>query len=79
MSVDDMITISGGDMSSGRVACDSDNSGAMTDGTLYKSPEIGVTYTEIVDNKMKMDVVYAVAPVTGDTQGAVDFYLQVVD
>ena len=79
LSVDEMITISGGSMTDGRVRCSVDNASAMTNGTLYSSDSTGSSYSELSGTQMKMDVVYAATPVTGDTQGAVDFYLQVVD
>jgi len=51
----------------------------MTDGLLYRTYTTGSNYLALVGNQMRMDVVYAMTPVVGDTQGAVDFYLQVVD
>jgi len=78
LDVNEMITISAADMTSGRVNCATDAS-TMTDGILYGTNSTGSSYSEIVSEQMTMDVVYGGTPVTGDTQGAVDFYLQVVD
>jgi len=78
LSEDDMITVSGADMTgSGVAACQADNSGELTDGTLYDTATTGSSYSQIVGNKMKMTVGYGT--LTTDTQGEVDFYLQVVD
>ena len=75
LDVTDMITISGGTMTAGRVSCDT-NTTEMTNGKLYESYAVGTNYVQLVANQMKMNVVYAA---TSDTQGAVDFYLQVVN
>lgn len=54
------------------------NAATMTDGTLWQTNSPGSAYTELVGTQMKMTVVYD-ASITSDTQGEVDFYLQVVD
>jgi len=78
LSEDDMITVSGADMTgSGIAACQADNSGELTDGTLYNTATTGSSYSQIVGNKMKLTVGYGT--LTTDTQGDVDFYLQIVD
>jgi hypothetical protein len=80
LSASNMITISGADMTgSGVATCNTDDSGEMTNGKLYDTATAGSSYNQLVGNKMKMTVEYAVGPLVGDTQGAVDFYLQVVD
>lgn len=78
LSVTDMITISGADMTSGAATCNTQTS-EMTNGKLYQTNTTGSTYTQLVAEMLKMTVEYAVTPVTSDTQGAIDFYLQVVD
>ena len=50
----------------------------MTNGKLYGTTTIGSSYVQIVGEEMTMTVTYDVTPVVSDTQGAVDFYLQVV-
>ena len=48
----------------------------MTNGKLYETASTGSGYSQMVTRELKMSVTYGCA---GDTQGAVDFYLQVVD
>jgi len=55
------------------------NGTEMTDGKLYESSTVGSGYSQAVAQQMTMKVLYDVTPVTSDTQGAIDFYLQVVD
>jgi len=80
LATDDMITISldnglpGGPSNS--LFCRT-NGTTMTDGTLYQTTSPGSSYTEITNTQMKMTVSYGA--LVSDTQGAVDFYLQVVD
>jgi len=78
LSVDDMITIDASGISGHTLVLNTDTN-EMTDGLLYRTTSTGSSYTTMVGNQMRMDVVYAMTPVVGDTQGAVDFYLQVVD
>ena len=75
LAATDMITISGGTMSAGRVSVES-NTTEMTNGKLYESYAVGTNYIQLVANQMKMEVEYAL---NMPTQGEVDFYLQVVD
>jgi len=72
LEVDEMITISGADMTNGSLDVMT-NAVAMTDGTLY-SNNAG-TYTELTNEQIKGTVTYGTQ--TSDTQGAVDFYLQI--
>jgi len=74
LAVDEMIT-----MISGHTLLLNTDLHEMTDGLLYRTYTTGSNYLALVGNQMRMDVVYAMTPVVGDTQGAVDFYLQVVD
>ena len=78
LQVDDMITISldNGNGPPNYVSCDTDTA-SMTNGTLWQTATTGSGYTEIVTTQMKMTVGYGT--LTTDTQGEVDFYLQVVD
>ena len=55
------------------------NTAGMTDGTLYQTSSPGSSYSEISGEQMKMSVSYGTVTTTTDTQGAVDFYLQVVN
>jgi hypothetical protein len=75
LAATDMITISGGTMTAGRVSCDT-NTTEMTNGILWESYAVGTNYVQLVANQMKMEVEYAL---NMPTQGEVDFYLQVVD
>jgi hypothetical protein len=75
---DYMLTISGADMSTGSIAC-STNLTEMSDGKLYQTNSTGSSYTQLVANMMKMNVAYGTVTTASDTQGEIDFYLQVVD
>ena len=75
LSVDDMITIDASGISGHTLNLNTDTN-EMTDGLLWRTTSTGSSYTSIVGNQMRMDVVYDVGP---PTQGEVDFYLQVVD
>jgi hypothetical protein len=78
LSAGDMITISGGDMSSGNAACQTQTS-EMSNGKLYSTNSTGSSYSQLVANEMKMSVGYGTVTTTSDTTGEIDFYLQVVD
>jgi hypothetical protein len=71
-----MITINSDDLTSGQVNVESLNAD-ITNGLCYQKD--GGVYSQIITCAFRMNVEYACTPVTGDTQGAVDFYLQVVD
>lgn len=74
LSAGDMITLSGSGVSS---ACNVYvQTTEMTNGKLYETTTTGSNYSQMVTRELKMTVTYGCA---GDTQGAVDFYLQVVD
>ena len=75
LAATNMITISGADMTAGRVSCDT-NTTEMTNGKLYESYAVGTNYVQLVANQMKMEVEY---DLNMPTQGELDFYLQVVD
>jgi hypothetical protein len=77
LSAGDMITISGADMTGGSGTCLTQTT-EMTNGKLYDTNSTGSSYSQIVANEMTMTVLYDVS-VNTDTQGAIDFYLQVVN
>lgn len=79
LAVDDMICIAldNGATGANQVGC-ATNAAGMTNGTLWQANAPAGPYTEIVNEQMKMTVLYG-ATITTDTQGAVDFYLQVVN
>jgi len=58
LDVTDMITISGGTMTAGRVSCDT-NDTEMTNGKVWESYAVGTNYAQLTNNQMKIDVVYA--------------------
>ena len=76
---DDMITCcldNGTGTASNTITCVM-GSGTMTNGTLYKATACGSGYAEVSGEQFKMTATYGTF--TSDTQGEVDFYLQVVD
>lgn len=82
LSTDDMITVSldnGTGGASNSLQVQTDDGSAMTDGTLYQTGTPGSSYTELSGESLKMQVSYGTVTTTTDTQGAVDFYLQVVN
>jgi len=76
MVADYMICLNSTDMSAGSVAVQSYNTD-IANGLLYLL-ESGV-YNLKTNRSMTGTITYACSPVTTDTQGVVDFYLQVVD
>jgi len=76
------VTLSAGDMitlmaDSVTATCQIHGQGTeMTNGKLYQTTTPGSGYSQVVTRELQMTVTYGCA---GDTQGAVDFYLQVVD
>ena len=78
MATNDMIMVSfaNGDIGSAVIKC-STNTGDITNGELWD--EYNSVYSQKGVASMKQIITYNCTPVTGDTQGAVDFYLQVVD
>jgi len=78
MVADDMIMVSfaNGDIGSAVIKC-STNNGNITNGEEWE--EYGSVYQQKEIASMKQIITYSCVPVTGDTQGVVDFYLQVVD
>ena len=77
LSAGDMITLSAAGIT-GAIAPQTQTT-EMTNGKLYDTGTTGSSYSQIVANEMRMSVTYACSAVTSDTQGEVDFYLQVVD
>ena len=77
LSAGDMITISAAGITNSTAK--TVNTTEMTNGKLYDTATTGSSYSQMTTQQMTMTVTYACAPVTSDTQGAVDFYLQVVD
>jgi len=74
LSAGDMITIAATNVT---LMCNIHNQTTeMTNGKLYETASTGSAYSQMVTKELKMTVTYGSA---GDTQGAVDFYLQVVD
>lgn len=71
-----MITLNSDDLLTGQVDMESLNAD-ITDGLCYM--KIAGVWSQIITCAIKMNVTYACTPVVGDTQGEVDFYLQVVD
>jgi len=79
LATDDMITITldnGTGGASNSLFCRT-NGTTMTDGILYGTSTAGSSYSELTNTQMKMTVGYGA--LVSDTQGDVDFYLQVVD
>jgi len=77
LSAGDMITISAAGVTNSTAK--TVNNTEMTNGKLYDTATTGSSYSQMTTQQMTMTVTYACAPFTSDTQGAVDFYLQVVD
>jgi len=77
LSAGDMITISAAGITNSTAK--TVNTTEMTNGKLYDTSTTGSGYSQMTTQQMTMTVTYACAPVTSDTQGAVDFYLQVVN
>lgn len=75
LSAGDMITLSAADMTGGAIDNNIQDT-EMTNGMLFETTSTGSSYVQMVAKQMRMEVTYAAAT---DTQGAVDFYLQVVD
>jgi hypothetical protein len=75
LAATNMITIAATDVTGGFVTCNTQTT-EMTNGKLYETNSTGSAYSQLVANEMKMTVDYDCST---DTQGAVDFYLQVVD
>lgn len=82
LSVDDMITIDASGISGHTLVLNTDTN-EMTDGLLFRTTTAGdfniPPASTMVGNQMRMDVLYGTTGTTTDTQGEVDFYLQVVD
>ena len=78
LEVTDMLTITGTDVIGGALTVQS-NTSEMTNGKLYSTTSTGSGYSQDVANEIKISVDYGTVTTTTDTQGAVDFYLQVVN
>ena len=70
------LSLSSEDLTAGQVDMESMNAD-ISNGICYQ--KIGTTWSQIITAAIKMNVTYNCTPVTTDTVGAVDFYLQVVD
>jgi hypothetical protein len=77
LSAGDMITISAAGITNSTAI--TVNTTEMINGKLYDTSTTGSGYSQMTTQQMQMTVTYACAPVTSDTVGAVDFYLQVVN
>ena len=77
LSAGDMITISAEGIT-GSIEIRSQGT-EMTNGKMYETASTGSSYSQMVGQEMQMTVTYACVPLGTDTQGVVDFYLQVVD
>jgi hypothetical protein len=75
LAATDMITIAGAFTNAGTTD-QRTQATEMTNGKLYATSTVGSGYGQLVGEEMTMTVSYNL---TTDTQGAVDFYLQVVD
>jgi len=78
LAASDMITLACTNVVSGQIAIATQTT-EMTNGKLYESYSTGSSYSQVVGKELRMTVEYDVSAVTTDTQGEVDFYLQVVD
>ena len=77
LSAGDMITISAAGIT-GSIEIRSQGT-EMTNGKMYETASTGSSYSQMVAQEMQMTVTYACVPLGTDTQGEIDFYLQVVD
>ena len=78
IAADDMICLNTESLTgSYTIALNYDNSN-MTDGKMMNK-NLGGSYTQVDPAMVRQTVMYDCLPVTGDTSGGVDFYLQVVD
>jgi len=78
LSVTNMITVACTNVVGGQIGIQAQET-EMTNGKLYETNSTGSAYSQQVARELKMTVEYDVSGVTTDTQGEVDFYLQVVD
>jgi len=78
LAASDMITLSCASVVGGQIGIQLQET-EMTNGKLYESYSAGSAYSQVVGRELTMTVEYDVSAVTTDTQGEVDFYLQVVD
>jgi len=78
LAATDMITLACTNVVGGVIAIQGQET-EMTNGKLYNTTTTGSGYSQVVARELKMTVEYDVSAVTTDTQGEVDFYLQVVD
>lgn len=78
LEVTNMITIACTNVIGGVIAIQGQET-EMTNGKLYDTTTTGSNYVQQVARELKMTVEYDLSAVTTDTQGVVDFYLQVVD
>ena len=77
LAADDMIMVSFVNGTGSNVIKVATNAGDITNGEQWQ--EYNSVYSQKGIASMKQIITYDCTPVTGDTQGVVDFYLQVVD
>jgi len=78
LAATDMITIACTNVIGGQIGINAQET-EMTNGKLYETTSTGSGYVQMVARELRMTVEYDVSAVTTDTQGVVDFYLQVVN
>ena len=78
LSVTNMITIACTNVIGGQIGINAQET-EMTNGKLYETTSTGSGYVQQVARELRMTAEYDVSAVTTDTQGVVDFYLQVVN
>jgi len=78
LAATDMITLACTNVVGGVIAIQGQET-EMTNGKLYRTTTTGSGYSQVVAQELTMTAEYDVSAVTTDTQGEVDFYLQVVD
>ena len=78
LAVTNMITIACTNVINGVIAIQGQET-EMTNGKLYDTTSTGSGYVQQVGKELKMTAEYDVSAITKDTQGEIDFYLQVVD
>jgi len=72
---DYMICVSAVSMTGGQIMVATDSAGDLTDGTLYQKATPSAGFTTISNNAMTFTASYG--SLVSDTQGVVDFYLQI--
>ena len=78
INADDMICVNTESLTGAFTVVVEFNGANMPNGEMYNTSAAGA-YAQIDPGELRQTVTYDCSPVTTDTQGAVDFYLQVVD